>query len=296
MARLFDRIASGRWQQPAYATQQIDASSIYTQLEKSTVFVADDVAEFFFAGSDQEEWGPGDFPVVTPPFDTMWVEFRRPSIIRSEVFGMTPWPVDAPKAWGWLVVTDDLRSRGDQYAWTMNAYLFMQLNKAVVGPMYGRFWWVKPNGQLVTKEDDPRGSGVLAPTNDPALLQDMRRGSFYHPLLLTLSFMNCRNVARRTIEPPPRLSKKWEKAHGRPLVRYEVLDIDPMRKTLESEGGASTNGLKKALHICRGHFATYTDDAPLFGRVVGTFWKPQHVRGSAAAGAVVKDYNVKAPR
>ena len=68
-----------------------------------------------------------------------------------------------------------------------------------------------------------------------------------------------------------------------------------MKATLQSEGGASKNGLKKALHICRGHFATYTQDAPLFGNFVGTVWKPQHVRGNAQHGAVVKDYRVLAP-
>lgn len=54
-------------------------------------------------------------------------------------------------------------------------------------------------------------------------------------------------------------------------------------------------GLRKALHLVRGHFATYTPDKPLFGRITGTVWKPSHVRGDAAEGIVAKDYRVKAP-
>lgn len=48
--------------------------------------------------------------------------------------------------------------------------------------------------------------------------------------------------------------------------------------------------------FCRGHFSTYTEDRPLFGKVSGTFWVPSHVRGSAKQGVVVSDYNVKAPK
>lgn len=114
-------------------------------------------------------------------------------------------------------------------------------------------------------------------------------------LWLAVSFMHCKNVNTHEVQQPYIERHPWKKKHGRPLVRYHVLDIDPMKKTLESEGRASEYGLKKALHICRGHFATYTEDAPLFGNYVGTVWKPQHVRGSASAGAVVKDYNVRTP-
>src|SRR3990167_3444505 len=56
------------------------------------------------------------------------------------------------------------------------------------------------------------------------------------------------------------------------------------------------NGLKKALHIVRGHPVTYTKEKPLFGKYSGTFWKPAHARGSIEQGAVLKDYKVNAPQ
>lgn len=113
--------------------------------------------------------------------------------------------------------------------------------------------------------------------------------------LMALQFMNCKNVRVASNEPSPKLSKAHEKRHGKPLVRYHTIQIEPMKQVLETEGGIGHNGIKKALHICRGHFATYTDDKPLFGRVTGTFWKPAHVRGSLSEGAVVSDYKVNAP-
>lgn len=65
-----------------------------------------------------------------------------------------------------------------------------------------------------------------------------------------------------------------------------------MREAIRREGDIETNGLKKALHICRGHFANYSPEHPLFGKYVGQFWKPSHVRGSIGSGAVVKDYKI----
>jgi hypothetical protein len=51
-------------------------------------------------------------------------------------------------------------------------------------------------------------------------------------------------------------------------------------------------GLVHALHICRGHFKTFTEDAPLFGKRVGTYWWASQVRGKAEEGVVEKDYRV----
>jgi hypothetical protein len=115
------------------------------------------------------------------------------------------------------------------------------------------------------------------------------------PLLLAVSFMHCKNVALERVEPPAKLDRLHRKYCGRPLVRYHTITIDPMRHVLRRDGGSDTVGLKRALHICRGHFATY-DERPLFGRVTGTFWREAHVRGSAASGVVRKDYRVKGQR
>ena len=53
--------------------------------------------------------------------------------------------------------------------------------------------------------------------------------------------------------------------------------------------------MRKALHLCRGHFKTFTADAPLLGRATGTyFWAP-HIRGTQNEGVVIKDYRVQAP-
>jgi len=68
------------------------------------------------------------------------------------------------------------------------------------------------------------------------------------------------------------------------------VDISNVAAWFYEQGG---NEIHRALHICRGHFATYGDDNPLFGKHVGTFWRPMHVRGDKAAGEVRKSYKVQ---
>jgi len=310
MARLYDRIIAGDVR-PAVNQDVLttDGTSAFTSVP---VIVADNVAEFYFAGTDQEVWDINkDFPNIAPPFESFWMEAARPSRIVSEEFGITG-SDSIPRRWGahFFAFRNPDTERDPRWEWTTNAIIWSTWHgvREVLGPL-GVY------GVCVNKRGEPvdvwrSSSGRSSPHFTGALLNKDGSPEFMgstedifteflaalmKPLLLAISFMHCKNVARREVTQPAALSKKWNKKHGRPLVRYHVLDIDPMRKVLRDEGGSETTGLKKALHICRGHFATYTDDAPLFGRITGTFWKPQHVRGSASEGIVVKDYNVKAP-
>jgi hypothetical protein len=110
--------------------------------------------------------------------------------------------------------------------------------------------------------------------------------------LLAISFCHCRNVTLRSEEKPAQLLKR-QIARGRPQVTYKVLEITPMKGILKKAGAENAHtGLRRALHICRGHFAAY-EDKGLFGKYRGRFWIPQHLRGSQEAGLVVKDYTVK---
>jgi hypothetical protein len=52
------------------------------------------------------------------------------------------------------------------------------------------------------------------------------------------------------------------------------------------------DAVSRGLHMVRGHYSTYSEDAPLFGRVTGTFWVPAHVRGTATEGVVSSEYRV----
>jgi hypothetical protein len=154
-------------------------------------------------------------------------------------------------------------------------------------------WFRIENGDLWS------GGGPVPLTKDPPedFVQGMSDNIFklVFPALLTLSFLHCKNVSIHNITPPKKLSRKHQKKRGRGLVRYHILDIDPMRKLLERYRTGSQLSFRKALHICRGHFKTFTSDAPLLGRHTGTYWWAPHVRGDKSTGVILKDYRVNAP-
>jgi len=114
--------------------------------------------------------------------------------------------------------------------------------------------------------------------------------------LLAIQFMHCKNVRLEENDPnkkmPSRVRRHWEKKCKEPLKKYYTLNIEPLKAVLSKEGNIEHNGLKKALHICRGHFKTY-DEKGLFGKYKGTFWIPQHTKGDTNQGEVIKNYNVK---
>lgn len=114
------------------------------------------------------------------------------------------------------------------------------------------------------------------------------------PVFYACSFANAKNVVIRDKEVPDKVVKKRER-RGKPTVRYKILDIDPSHKNVYAGDGAKT-GIKRAFHLCRGHFKTYSKKRPLFGKVSGTVFVPAHVRGSRKHGEVKKDYRILPPK
>lgn len=269
-------------------------------------------------------WWPGGTPQQEPPY--AWgVEFTSFPIDDDERNAMQPAAnADAPHQEKDLQeyiqdIIDDIR-------WQIYYRVFIELDKQVPAfcPWAGRIlafadgsiYRNRAKGSdglaIVGGQLTPVGAHLLWPTTledygdawkhesepDGAYFRALHMMFTYRylaPALLTVSFMHCKNVVQRVERPPDWAQKAAQKKHKPPLVSYRVLEIEPMKRVLRTEGGIEHNGLPKALHICRGHFATY-DDKPLFGKVRGTFWRPSHVRGSLEHGAVVKDYAVKQPQ
>ena len=114
------------------------------------------------------------------------------------------------------------------------------------------------------------------------------------PMWFALALCHAKNVSQtditNTVGPPA----KWLRRMKQPHITYRTLQIEAAKKTLRDVGKSDEVGFAKALHLVRGHFATYTADKPLFGHTVGTVWKPSHVRGDLKNGAIIKDYSIKA--
>jgi hypothetical protein len=117
-------------------------------------------------------------------------------------------------------------------------------------------------------------------------------GKMVFPFLFAVSLLHCKNVTTTDMCTDSKIVRAREKK-GIPDVRFKTLVVEPLRAQVRKESGPhDPSGIKKALHICRGHFAEYVEKG-LFGKYFGTFWVPMHLRGSVDAGRIEKNYEVR---
>lgn len=111
---------------------------------------------------------------------------------------------------------------------------------------------------------------------------------------MALKLLCCKNIVEEEVQPTKTIIKKKRKQQvvdKRKFV-YKVLNLK-LPKTRKKYGSSESTGSTTRVHFCRGHFRTYTEDAPMCGKFVGTVWVPSHVRGNSKKGMVVKTYDVE---
>ncbi len=281
-------------------------------LREAEVFQVDNVAEYFYAVSDQENWRDEDFPCVAPPFNVMFLEFGRPSRINSSVNGIVAAEENCAARTGWLLTSSE-RADGEP-GWDLTGTAMLELDAkdplvkagfAATGILWTGVYQglvLNPDGSI-EEQFDPGAVYPAAWLEEPGREEARRQAvsefatavsTTICPALLALTFANARNVRQETVSPPPRLVRRDTKLRRPPRFTYRTLDIGPVRAMIEGEGGLGEHGsFKKALHVCRGHFKTYTEDHPLYGKHVGTWWWAPQVRGRPDAGYADKDYRVR---
>lgn len=117
-----------------------------------------------------------------------------------------------------------------------------------------------------------------------------------HIITSLLLMCSCKNI--EYVDTEHQTTKKERNAYRlRGLfapISYKSVRINPhaMHKYTNGCGIPGTLG-SVPLHLCRGHFAEYTEERKLFGKYVGRYWIPPHVRGNPELGTVEKDYEVK---
>lgn len=375
--RLIDAVNELRWRLPNWIDHRHD--SLRDQFVKmrdddlkaiscAVSIEASNVAEFFYSTSSKEEWiYQDDFHCFTLPFQSVFIEMRRPSRINSE--GEIHSSSGLPDQWGWLFSSTLAQDRASEFnegreeriqglvrsmdsIWPkcnhhvvqeaiqkavsdgpsgLNGFPIFERNMAFMYMQYaaltriegavllddGTKWFV--DGKLFLRYGDSVATtgGCSYRVSESGLLMDqapvwqvlgghclteseLNSGVEIVSLLsqaafMGLSFMGCKNVSTEEHAPDAKLNRARAKAGLKPLLRYHTINIEPMKRVLRTEGDIEANGLKKALHICRGHFRRYTEEKPLFGHTSGLVWTPSHVRGSAKEGVVVSDYKVNSP-
>lgn len=192
---------------------------------------------------------------------------------------------------------DNIRVRGA--AFVQSEILLGFTWSEVMIPLLMEYAYLDANGAMIAKS---RGLALLVP-NQESMSEDEKRNmarsfeAIFLALYFSLCLLHTKNITLKD-EPAPFISKK-KKQEARPEsvgLRFKTLDIAPLKEqvryTSVSAKEESGDEIKRALHLCRGHYRRYTEEKKLFGRQTGIFWIPEHMRGSKEAGEIKKDYRV----
>ena len=152
-------------------------------------------------------------------------------------------------------------------------------------PMGGREFYVEAASHYDKRHDY---SNEVSDYMSKVALEDLLEVNIF------LSLLSCKNVTTEAVEPSVKLNKKRRKKGKEPLSIYKVLKLKPFGSAKAARSlpaGQAVNSSR--LHLCRGHFKVFTEEAPLFGRITGRYWWQPQVRGSKSKGIVVKDYKLE---
>jgi len=109
-------------------------------------------------------------------------------------------------------------------------------------------------------------------------------------------FLSCNNIKvnEHDIQLKDREKRILKKHNHKPDIKYHtlVVEMGSGKKKKYIELTDLENHGKMRGHTCRGHNQTYTEDGPLFGKHVGTwYWNPCF-KGSIENGLILKDYKL----
>jgi hypothetical protein len=291
MSTLYDRVL--RYGLDRDVRNVVASEEFVSGLASATVLKIDNVAEYFFSGSNQEYWNLfDDFPSVAPPWPNVFIEFTLPRQSISKDVGVIDFPmrpefgvkftsfkVSDLQADPATPVPKEVISR--EIEWITTATLVASLGH--------RIWADHSAAWGVLKDGTP--TGLKGDRDVVCVSYTENRAALPIPFLvaaLAICFCNCAKTKLTEHVAPPKLSRSHERKCGKPLVRYHTVEIEAVNRVLKAAVGSGA-GIKQALHICRGHFKDYRERG-LFGKVKGVFWWDMSVRGSADEGVVVKDY------
>jgi len=272
---------------------------------EAEVFLADEVA-IYHDHHEKEEWDRADdMTDLFAPFDKMLVEWKVPRFIRSHGEWM-PHPMELFDQIGVLIES----MAGDSVQSLMRRARFIE-NRAIAHRIRemaehahhilamtpcavanGRPIYLSMPTFVAVSETGAWLKELATSPSDEVL----EASQAWVPIaLLTLTMANSKGVVVEDVTDEEAPSPKWHRRMRvkRNTYRLVKLGIDAKRRRHASSDDVEHDGV--ALHRCRGHLKRYTEERPLFGKYVGSFWTPPHLKGSAKNGVTLKDYAV-APR
>lgn len=267
-------------------------------LTETPLVIVDEVAAYLSGNvlGGSGTWRVQDLPTVTPPFQSVFLETTSPN------------PEAPIRSWGaffsrldQLQVETNPKIRSEDVRWVVEMALLFDDRGVIKTHPAVYVFYLDGAGQLLCDGEgntlyetativEPELAGIL---EKDARWEELKDATFSLalPFWFAFAFMHCRNV---TLESPTvsRQVRRQANRKGTPLLDYRVLNIEPMKGVLRTEGGLADSGPGVALHICRGHFKDFRDGPGLFGKHKGIYWWEGSVRGSLSKGKVEKDYHV----
>lgn len=271
------------------------SESLKILLSRAVRYQIDNVANYIQDMKDKMAIGEA-FPVdkkipnVAPLAPLAWFEYNH--LTKKPVGCLIYVAYDSKAKWDPHKFGEYYSSRyveGESTRWILQAYCFSKESSTFYerlsyyhilvnddGEIVGKLEYSIESGEEVTYKygDEPIELAIIAP-------------------LTAICFAHCKGTEIAEHQPSRQVRRQAERK-GEPVYTYRTIDIHPSARVLKEEGDIEHNGLGKALHICRGNFAHYTPEKPLFGKYVGTVYRPMHMRGKAENGIVEKDYRVHA--
>jgi hypothetical protein len=194
------------------------------------------------------------------------------------------------------------------FRWAVSVTTFLELDyDHFVGPISTTLTMIQEDGSVPQmppgsqREGDPTGNWFIVLPPGPCDYEAWQRRS--HPDIMhvslatfgavihTMSLLGCKNVMLDKVAVPRAERRQAQRAGLPETVTYDlVLKPHPRSRYAADPDAVPTHHKKQ--HLCRGHFAHYDEEHKLFGKYVGKFWIPPHVKGSSEIGIVRKDYIV----
>jgi len=254
-----------------------------------------------------------DFGPLRPPYPAMWMEFRIP----AEAVGLSEMEQDCD----WLVgtrhavflYTQEYRHNGlhservreavqyfdDADMIAICGHLLSQVrgdDRIMYVPVVTQLAVDRHTGYYVPETHggvaDQESLDQLRKRVKPEIVEGITKVDL-NAGFMALNLMNCRNVTTRERGPAFTRSGR-EKRQGVPGVRFHTIQLPGMSaRYVHGRRMSREDARTMAAHRVRGHFKTYTAEAPLLGKHVGTYWWGWNVRGNPSHGEVVSDYKFR---
>lgn len=276
-------------------SDEFNKEEILSILNKAIHLKCQNIANYLLQENEKEQFDfSKDFPNVAPPWENFIIEWKMPKYIYSKEVGLTKAPEGSECTFFNLIMSSlDIPEEIKKFydispKWVLRSLVFVEINNNLLFMGVGCIF-IDKEGKVIVKNEGKENSTLAfaAHNKRKEYLSFYIEARLVH--LMATTFCHCKNVNKITNFVPDAMQKNRKRNNLIPVTKYYTLQIGDLTN---NKSGTDKNLLKNSLHICRGHFKHYSEDAPLFGKYTGTVWCPMHTKGNDSIGVVKKDYQI----